>query len=91
MTATVNVLIDLPPGQAYHSATTAALGHAADSLGLGGRVDVRVVPTATIDDAFVADPGHGVLVGPGSPYDAPDGVLRVVLTARERGVPLVGT
>lgn len=87
----VNVLMDLPPEQAYHSATMAALDHAAAATGLGGEIDVRVVRTATIDDALVDDPGQGVVVGPGSPYDSPERVHDVILSARERGVPLVGT
>lgn len=91
MPRTINVLIDLPAGQAYHSATLEALDHARAALGAGDDLDVRVVPTATIDRALIADPGHGVVVGPGSPYDEPERVLDVILTARERGVPLVGT
>ncbi|MEM9562158.1 MAG: hypothetical protein AAGA93_06060 [Actinomycetota bacterium] len=89
MTATISVLIDLPTEQAYHAAMLTALDHA---IVAGDRpVDVRVVPTATIDDALIADPGDGVVVGPGSPYDEPERVLEVILGARERGVPLVGT
>lgn len=91
MPATVNVLMDLPAGQAYHSATLEGLDHAAAALGLGHRLEVRVVPTATIGRELVDDPGHGVVVGPGSPYESPERVLDVILTARERGVPLVGT
>ncbi len=89
MAATISVLIDLPAEQAYHAATVTALDHAI--VAGGHRADVRVVPTATIDDAVVADPGDGVVVGPGSPYDEPERVLEVILGARERGVPLVGT
>jgi CTP synthase (UTP-ammonia lyase) len=89
--AVVNVLMDLPPGQAYHSATMDALDHAATAAGLADGIDVRVVRTAAIDGALIDDPGHGVVVGPGSPYDAPERVLDVILSARERGIPLLGT
>ena len=89
--STINILMDLPAGQAYHSATVRGLEQAAASRGLAERVDLRVVPTATIDRALTEEPGDGVVVGPGSPYDSPEKVLDVIRTARERGVPLVGT
>jgi CTP synthase (UTP-ammonia lyase) len=85
----LNVLIDLPPTQAYRVATFDALGHA--SAALGAEVDVRTVATSQIDDALIENPGHGVVVGPGSPYVNPDAVNAVIQSARERGVPLVGT
>jgi CTP synthase (UTP-ammonia lyase) len=81
--------MDLPPTQAYHLATMRALDHAAQRLGLP--IDARLVTTDTIDAALVADPGAAVVVGPGSPYRDQEAVYRVVRSARERGVPLVGT
>ena len=84
MGPTITVLMDLPPEQAYHRATVAALGHAADALGVA--VDVRVVTTDAIGAL-----GHGVVIGPGSPYRDPMAVESVIRQARERGVPLVGT
>ena len=89
--AVVSVLIDLPAGQAYHSATLDAIGHATEALGAETALDVRVVPTTSIDAGVVVAPGHGIVVGPGSPYDEPEAVLDVIGTARERGIPLVGT
>lgn len=86
---TVNVLIDLPPARPYHAATLAALEHAAAAIGLDP--DIRVVPTATIDRALVREPGAAVVVGPGTPYRDPEAAHEVVRSARERGVPLVGT
>jgi hypothetical protein len=53
--------------------------------------EVRIVSTRSIGPALIRDPGAAVVVGPGSPYRNPDGVHDVVRTARERGVPLVGT
>jgi CTP synthase (UTP-ammonia lyase) len=86
---TVNVLIDLPPEQRYHAATVAALGHAASAIGVDAHV--RIVHTSAIDRGLVRDPGSAVVIGPGSPYEDPDAVHEVVRSARERGVPLVGT
>jgi CTP synthase (UTP-ammonia lyase) len=86
----VTVLIDLPPDKRYHVATLAALKHAADRQ--PGPVEVQVALTDTIGDVnLVCAPGSAVVVGPGSPYRDPDAVHEVIRTARERGVPLVGT
>ncbi len=86
---TINVLIDLPPDHDYHAATVAAIGHAAAPLGVDAQI--RIVPTAPIGIEMVRHPGSAVVVGPGSPYANPDAVHAVIRTARERGVPLVGT
>lgn len=86
---TVTILIDLPPGQRFRAATMGAVDHAASALGVAPRV--RIVPTGAIGPDLVRDPGRAVVVGPGSPYRNPEGVHQVVRTARERGLPLVGT
>lgn len=83
------MLIDLAPGQQFRAAILTALEHASDRQ--RATVKVRVVPTDTIDRRLVADPGTAVVIGPGSPYRNPDGVLEVVRCARERGIPLVAT
>ena len=86
---TIAVLMDLAPEHRYHTATLSALRHASDSLGAG--IDVRVVTTDTIDRRLVADPVAAVVVGPGSPYRNPESVHDVVRSAREKGIPVVGT
>jgi CTP synthase (UTP-ammonia lyase) len=83
----VAVLIDRRVAGPFADATIQALHHAADHLDL--YVRVREVPTATIDRSVLAS--AGVVVGPGSPYDDPEAVLDAIGSARERGVPLVGT
>ena len=86
----VTVLIDLPPNKQYHTATVAALRHASEHRATP--IEIRVVPTDRIGDIdLLATPGSAVVVGPGSPYRDPEAVHAVVRTARERGVPLVGT
>jgi CTP synthase (UTP-ammonia lyase) len=85
----VNVLIDLPSTAGYRVATLDAIAHADRHLDTG--LAVRVIPTAQIDTKLIADPGAGVVVGPGTPYDNPEAVHDVIRSARERGVPLVGT
>ncbi len=85
----ITVLIDLPPNQRYHVATMAALDHASGSLKVP--IEVHVVPTDMIDRRLIGDPGAAVVVGPGSPYRNPEGTLDVIRSAREKGIPLVGT
>ncbi len=78
----ITVLMDLPESNAPHRATVAALAHAIGSR----RVDVDVVPT----DADVVL-GASVVIGPGSPYRDPERAEEVIRSARELGLPLVGT
>jgi CTP synthase (UTP-ammonia lyase) len=84
----VGVLIDLPPNHVYHVATLAALEHAAAALGRA--FDIEVLTTDRLD-GHAALPHDAVVIGPGSPYRNEHGVLEVIRSARERGVPLVGT
>ena len=87
---TVAVLMDIPVHHRFHRATVAALEHAAEFLRIP--VDVRVVPTDTVDDpAQVAATGSAVVIGPSTPYRDPDAAHAVVREARERNTPLVGT
>jgi CTP synthase (UTP-ammonia lyase) len=84
----IAVLIDLPEAQSYFAATLAALEHAAAS----SSVDMRplVIPTDTLEARSIARVA-AVVVGPGSPYREPDAVYAAIRTAREQGIPLVGT
>ncbi len=85
----VLLVIDLPPIASYHRATVDALGHAAAAL--GAPIDLRVLNSdaAALGDA--RDNADGVVIGPGSPYRDEAAVWDVIRSARERGVPLVGT
>lgn len=84
MVTTVSLLMDLPPRQRFHLATVDAIRHAADHLGVDVRVDV--VHTDRVDWL-----GHGVVIGPGSPYRDPAAAEDVIRMARTRGIPLVAT
>jgi CTP synthase (UTP-ammonia lyase) len=85
---TIAVLMDLPPERPYHRATLAALSHAAS---VGCAVRTIVVPTDAIGGRPADALGEAVVVGPGSPYRDAEAVLDLIGSARERGVPLVGT
>jgi hypothetical protein len=66
----VGVLIDLPPGQAYHVATLAVIEHAAHALGIAATA--CVLRTRTIPDDL--SEYAAIVVGSGSPYDDPEAV-----------------
>jgi len=85
----IAVVLDSAPEHPYHVATLAAIGHAADALSL--TPDVLVTPSDTLAAPGAVDSYAAVVIGPGSPYRAPQAVLAIIRAARERGVPLVGT
>ena len=89
MALQIDIVIDLPRDADYCSATLAAMEHAI------ARVDVdaaaRVVRTDAIDAEYLASLPDAVVMGPGTPYQVPASAERVIRSARERGVPLVGT
>lgn len=82
----VAVVMDGGPERA--ETTVDALGHAAGHLGI--ELDTTVVATDRLQRFDVAG-ADGVVIGPGSPYRRMDLVLEAIRTARERGLPLVGT
>jgi CTP synthase (UTP-ammonia lyase) len=49
-----------------------------------------VIRTDQLDGRAISDFG-AVVVGPGSPYRNPEAALAAIRTAREQGIPLVGT
>lgn len=86
----VNLLIDYAAEHPYHRASVAALQDASGQTGVP--VEIRVVPTDTIDGSDrLTDPGSAVFIGPGTPYRNPDAANAVIRSARERGAPLVAT
>ena len=85
----VALLIDLPPDATYHRATVEALHHAADALEID--LDLGVHRTDALPFGADLDGIDGVVIGPGSPYRDEAAAWSVVRSARERGVPLVGT
>ena len=84
----ISLVMDLPDRNPSAAATLQAMDHAMTAVGTG---ELRRVRTAQIDADFVAAPGDGVFIGPGSPYEFPRRADDVITSARARGVPLVGT
>ena len=84
MSRAITVLMDLPADNDSHRFTVDALDHAIAAL--DAAVSVRVVHTDAVDDL-----GDGVVIGPGSPYLDAGAAEQAIQTAREKGLPLVGT
>lgn len=84
MSRTVTVLMDLPESNDSYRYTVAALEHAIARS--RGAVTFEVVHTDS--HPRLAD---GVVIGPGSPYRDPAAAEAAIRTAREKGLPLVGT
>lgn len=89
MAMRIDVVFDVPDPSPYFAPTVEAVRHALEHDGRDG--DVRVVRTNTIDDDYVRELPDAVVIGPGTPYTAPERAEFVIATARERGLPLVGT
>ena len=83
------ILIDLPETQPYFIATLAALYHAA-ATAASLDIQPKVIRTDHLDQQNISDYA-AIVVGPGSPYRNPDAVHAAIRTAREQGIPLVGT
>ena len=84
---TISIVFDLPESNDGYRFTVEALGHAAAASGDG--MDIEVV--RTVELAAGRPIGDGVVLGPGSPYDAPAAVEALATRARREGIPLVGT
>jgi len=78
--------MDLPAAHPFHIATVSAIEHAIAASGAQAGVDIEVATTDNIGAI-----GAGIVIGPGSPYRDALAAESRIRTARERGVPLVGT
>jgi CTP synthase (UTP-ammonia lyase) len=88
----IEIVGDLDPASMPQAATTRALEHAADRLGL--TADVRWLPTielGTDEGQERLRSAHGLWIAPGSPYRNMAGVLDAIRFAREERVPLLAT
>jgi CTP synthase (UTP-ammonia lyase) len=80
----IGVVGDHQPENRTHATLDAALAHA--------RADWEWVPTEAVPGPDeLARRYAGLWIAPASPYRSMDGALGAITTARERGIPLVGT
>jgi CTP synthase (UTP-ammonia lyase) len=85
----IDVVFDVAEDGRYFRPTVEAVEHAATRRGV--ELDLRVTRTDTIDANYIENLPSAVVLGPGTPYLRPEQAEAVVASARERGVPLVGT
>jgi CTP synthase (UTP-ammonia lyase) len=93
MPSQVTILIvgDHDPSAFTHRATDASLAHVRRTLGIP--LDHRWVPTPAVAARPAAElaGATGIWIAPGSPYASMEGALTAIRTAREEGIPLIGT
>jgi CTP synthase (UTP-ammonia lyase) len=78
----IGVVGDYQPGNETHTTLDASLAHAG--------AEWEWVPTDKIP-GDLAERFSGLWIAPASPYRDMNGALSAITTARERGIPLVGT
>jgi CTP synthase (UTP-ammonia lyase) len=90
--ASIGVIADFDSANSSHAATTEAIAHCAEALG------VAVDPVWAGTEALLGGDATGRLrdldglwIGPGSPYKNMEGALLAIQIAREGGIPLLGT
>ena len=88
MPTSVAVLGDYDPAFAPHVATTRALGHSSEDLGV--ELEAVWIATDAIDESLFSTHA-GIWVAPGSPYRDMQRTLQAIRYARENGVPCLGT
>jgi CTP synthase (UTP-ammonia lyase) len=80
----IGVVGDFQPGNETHDTLNASLGHAG--------AESEWIPTEAVPPPGVlAESYAGLWIAPASPYRSMHGALGAITSARERGVPLVGT
>jgi CTP synthase (UTP-ammonia lyase) len=80
----IGVIGDFKPGNVTHKTLDASLAHAG--------AEWQWIPTTEVPAADELEARYsGLWVAPASPYRDMNGALSAITTARERGVPLVGT
>ena len=89
---TVGIIGDFNPASETHRATSEALHHAADAVGI--TTVVSWLPTNELSTRTVQQllsPFDALWAAPGSPYVSMEGALCGIHFAREQGSPFVGT
>lgn len=81
----IGIIGDYNPNNETHRLTDEAFS------GLPGRPDFTWIGTEAVPDAAGLLAYDGLLIASASPYRDMEGALRAIRTAREQGLPLLGT
>jgi CTP synthase (UTP-ammonia lyase) len=84
----IGLLAEYEPTFPPHAATTAALKHSSEALGV--ELAATWLSTAAISDSLFRD-FDAIWVAPGSPYKSMGRTLAAIRHARENGIPCFGT
>jgi CTP synthase (UTP-ammonia lyase) len=87
----IGIIGDLDETFRPHVATSEALSHAVQQVGI--KMEFEWVGTETIGPAFeeIVNRFNGYLIAPGSPYKNMQGALQIIQYARENFLPVLGT
>jgi CTP synthase (UTP-ammonia lyase) len=88
----IGIIGDFNPQLRSHSATNAALSHAARALAV--TLECTWLPTQSLHKAgseSALRPFDALWCAPASPYKSMQGALRAIRFAREKGWPFIGT
>lgn len=84
----IAILGEFDPRNATHVATNDSIAHSSSALRLDA--DFEWIATDRLDESLF-ERADAILVAPGSPYKDMERTLDAIRTARERGVPCLGT
>jgi len=89
---TIGIIGEYDGGKPSHTATMAAIGHAADALAIGADIVWRSTTSLLEPDGLTAlAKADGIWASPGSPYESFEGAIASIRFARERGYPFFAT
>ena len=88
----IGVIGDFNPTNMSHTATSAAITHAAETRGV--QAEIRWLSTQSLDDEIdesLLKRMDGFLCAPGSPYTSMNGALGAIAFCRQKERPFIGT
>lgn len=88
MSARLVLLGEYDPASSLHAATEASIEHSIDPL--AGSIEYHWISTADFHPDTLQNV-NGLWVAPGSPYKNLEATLVAIRTAREQGIPCLGT
>ena len=90
-TIKIGIIGDFQPENRTHTATNAAIAHAANALDIS--IELQWLPTPSLEEQpeVILQPFDALWCSPGSPYQSMAGALQAIRFAREAGRLFIGT